>query len=297
MAKNVLLLGNGINDVTNSYKWMDLIDDIVNFLEIKNINGLKEKPFPLLYEEIFLTNLRGKKVSELKIKSFIAEKIKRISPNKVHELIKSLNPTDIITTNYDYTIEKSLGSSGSILSDKGVVKQNLYSIFRHTEGNGCKVWHIHGELNRPNSILLGYEQYSGQLQQMRNYIALGTGDAYKKQFPPLIKQLKKGKVDNNSWLDIFFTQDIHIVGLSLDFIELDLWWLLTFRARRVLENRFSITNKIVYYYPQSLEKKIQNKLEILRANEVKTEAYGNAHNIEYYQDVFKAIKESSDYGK
>ena len=149
------------------------------------------------------------------------------------------------------------------------------------------MWHIHGELNRPNSILLGYEQYSGQLQQMRNYIALGTGDAYKKQFPPLIKQLKKGKVDNNSWLDIFFTKDIHIIGLSLDFIELDLWWLLTFRARRVLEKRFSITNKIVYYYPQSLEKKIQNKLEILRANEVKTEAYGNAHNIEYYQDVLK----------
>lgn len=293
MAKNVLLLGNGINDVTNSYKWMDLINDIVKFLDIKNINGLKEKPFPLLYEEIFLTNLRGKKVSELEIKSFIAKKIKRLIPNKVHEFIKSLNPTDIITTNYDYTIEKSIGNSSGILNDKGVVKQNLYSIFRHTEVNGCKVWHIHGELNRPNSILLGYEQYSGQLQQMRNYIALGTGESYKKQFPPLIKQLIKGKVDNNSWMDIFFTQDIHIIGLSLDFIELDLWWLLTFRARRILEGRFPITNKIVYYYPGALEKKIQNKLEILRANEIKTEAYGKSHTLVYYQDVFNAIRKSS----
>jgi hypothetical protein len=294
MAKNVLLLGNGINDVTNSYKWMDLINDIVNFLDIKSLNGLKEKPFPLLYEEIFLTNLRGKKVSEFEIKSFIAEKIKRITPNKVHELIKSLNLTDIMTTNYDYTIEKSLGDSSEVLNDKGVVKQNLYNIFRHTEVNGCKVWHIHGELDRPNTILLGYEHYSGQLQQMRNYIVLGTGTAYKKQFPPLIKQLKKGRVNNNSWLDIFFTKDIHIIGLSLDFIELDLWWLLTFRARKILEKQISITNKIVYYYPKPLDKAIQNKLEILRANEVRTEAFGKSHNIDYYRDVFDAIKVSSD---
>jgi len=294
MAKNVLLLGNGINDVTNNYKWIDLIVDIVNYLDIKNLNALKEKPFPLLYEEIFLTNLRGKRVSEFKLKSFIAEKVKRITPNKVYELIKSLNLTDIMTTNYDHTIEKSIGDQSNNMGDNGIVKQNLYNLFRHTEVNGCKVWHIHGELNKPNTILLGYEHYSGQLQQMRNYLVLGTGAAYKKQFPPLIKQLKKGKVDNNSWLDIFFTKDIHIIGLSLDFIEMDLWWLLTFRARQMLEKQLPINNKIVYYYPTSLEKSIQNKLEILRANEVKTEAYGKAHNIDYYRDVLNAIKLSSN---
>ena len=290
MAKNVLLLGNGINDVTNSYKWIDLLKDIVNFLGIKNLNGLKEKPFPLLYEEIFLTNLRGKKVSEFELKSFIAERIKRINPNRVHELIKSLNFTDILTTNYDYTIEKTLGDSNSILNDKGTVKQNLYNIFRHSEVSGCKVWHIHGELNKPNTILLGYEHYSGQLQQMRNYIVLGTGSAYKKQFSPLIKQLKKGKIDNNSWLDIFFTKDIHIIGLSLDFIELDLWWLLTFRARGVLEKRFPVTNKIFYYYPTSIKKIVQNKLEILKANEVITKEFGKEHNIDYYENIFTTIK-------
>jgi hypothetical protein len=34
-----------------------------------------------------------------------------------------------------------------------------------------------------------------------------------------------------SWLDVFFRDDIHIVGLGLDYTEIDLWWALTYKAR------------------------------------------------------------------
>lgn len=292
MREHVLLLGNGLNDANNKgYKWIDLIKDVVEHLKLKNLSVVKEKPFTLLYEEIFLTNLKETRVSEYKLKSFIAEKLKDILPSALHTKIMSLNFSDIMTTNYDYTIENSNTGVSKDLHDKGIIKQNRYSLFRHNEVNGCKVWHIHGEINKPGTILLGYEHYSGQLQQIRNYVVSGTGNSYKNyQFPPLIKLLKNGKVENNSWLDIFFTKDIHIVGLTLDFVELDLWWLLTYRARRILEKKSPINNEITYYYPKALEDTIQYKLEMFRANEVLTKAFGNKHDLAYYNDVFDYIK-------
>jgi hypothetical protein len=85
--------------------------------------------------------------------------------------------------------------------------------------------------------------------------------------------IERGKVENNSWLDLIFTQNIHIVGLTLDFVESDLWWLITYRARKKLEkrtpkSRVDINNDIKYYYPAKFESSIKQKLDILSANEV-----------------------------
>ena len=110
---------------------------------------------------------------------------------------------------------------------------------------------------------------------------------------PLIRRLlKSGRVNVNSWLDLFFTKDVHIVGLSLDYVETDLWWLITYRARRKLENekKTPIFNRITYYYPKAFEKNIQPKLEMLRANEVFTKGIGFGHNLGYYDKIFDVIK-------
>jgi hypothetical protein len=84
----------------------------------------------------------------------------------------------------------------------------------------------------------------------------------------LMSKLKNKTVENNSWLDLIFTQDIHIVGLTLDFVESDLWWLITYRARRKLENKLMIGNLIFYYYPAAYESRIKPKLALLCANEI-----------------------------
>lgn len=293
MNKHVLLLGNGVNDVTNSYKWSDLVKDVAKHLNINGLKIVRDKPFSLLYEEMFLTNLRGRRYSEDNLKSFIAKKITEIHPNELHAIIKSLDFSDIMTTNYDYTIEKSFVDTSKDFEDKGIVKQNHYNLFRHNELNACRIWHIHGEINKPNTILLGYEHYSGQLQHMRNYVVSGTGSAYQKRFPPLVRLLKNGKAENNSWLDIFFMRDIHVVGLTLDFVELDLWWLLTYRARAILEKRLPIKNQITYYYPKSIENQIQFKIDMLKANEVLPKALGDKPDMAYYEAVFDAIKKGA----
>ena len=293
MKKHALLLGNGVNDVTNSYKWSNLVKDVAKYLNISNLSIVKDKPFSLLYEEMFLRNLRGRRYSEDNLKSFIAKTMMGINPNELHAVIRSLDFSDILTTNYDYAMEKCIADTSMNWEDKGIVKQSHYNLFRRNELNGCKIWHMHGEINKPNTILLGYEHYSGQLQHMRNYVVSGTGSAYQKRFPPLIKLLKNGKAENNSWLDMFFTRDIHVVGLTLDFVELDLWWLLTYRARTILEKRLPIGNQIIYYYPKSLENQIQFKLDMLRANEVIPKALGDKPDMAYYEAVFDTIKKNA----
>lgn len=33
-----------------------------------------------------------------------------------------------------------------------------------------RIWHIHGELKRPGSVCLGYDQYMGAVQRIRSYL-------------------------------------------------------------------------------------------------------------------------------
>ena len=80
----------------------------------------------------------------------------------------------------------------------------------------------------------------------------------------LIERLKTNKVLDNSWVDLFFTRDIHIIGLRLDFIEIDLWWLLTYWADQIIKkNNSNIKNKIYYYIPQKHTGKANGKIELL----------------------------------
>ncbi len=291
MNAQILLLGNGVNAVKNSYYWSDLINDLTRFLDLPPISPNSEKQFPLLYEQIFLTNLKNKKYEETKIKTFIAEKTEKIAPNALHDRIKTMHFSDIITTNYDYVIEKAFGISSKDIANKGVVKESSYSLFRHTEIGKKRIWHAHGEIMSPKSILLGFEHYGGQLQHMRNYIVSGVRDTYKNfRSEPLITHIKKGNVQNNSWLDLFFLNDISIVGLTLDFIETDLWWLITYRARMKLTQQIPIRNSITYYYPNNLGKSNEFKIEMLNANEVKTKPLKSDHNEDFYYQVFDDIE-------
>jgi len=102
--------------------------------------------------------------------------------------------------------------------------------------------------------------------------------------------MKKGKVENNSWLDLFFQRDVHIIGLTLKFVELDLWWLITYRARRVLDRKFGIENRITYYYPGIYEDSMRSELEMFKANEISVKVVGKDHNEFYYSQVLDQIQ-------
>lgn len=128
---------------------------------------------------------------------------------------------------------------------------------------------------------------------MRNYTASGTNGTYKaKDFHSLIRRLKENTVLDESWVDFFFTKDIYIFGLNLDFVELHLWWLFTFRARAIAENRYAVRNRIVYFYPEGKEKESAHKLEMFKAVGIETIAEKSplGNKMQYYSNIIDRIK-------
>lgn len=261
MRTIALLIGNGINNLVPNNSWQDLLEEIVAFCNVQGLVNHREiKPFPLFYEEIFLKSLQLSRRKEIDLKRFIAQKVSQIEPNELHERIRGFATHDIITTNYEFSLEGQRPAK-----NRGVIDEKVYSIFRHYEVKSKRYWHIHGDCRVPNSINLGFEHYGGQLQQMRNYVVSGThykGSGLPEH--PLMKRLKAKESIGLSWIDLFFTTDIYILGLTLDFVETDLWWLLTYRARQLYyRSRSDITNKIVYFLPREYKDNSFVKLDFL----------------------------------
>ena len=290
--EKVLLIGNDINNATSSYSWEDLLNGLISFARLEKMPNKTNKPFPLLYEEIYLNAAKSHKTEEIELKDFIASNTGKLKPNEIHHRIMAMEVQDILTTNYDLTLEKCVDSSVKGVSNQGYIKETLYSLFRVHHVDNRHVWHIHGSEISPRSITLGYEHYSGYLQQMRNYVATGTKGTYKKQdFLPIAKRMSDGPLDYFSWVEFFFTHDVHIIGLNLDFVEMHLWWLLTFRSRAKVEGRFPVKNSLFYYLPERFVNDYRHKLELLEVNGVKTIAISRqeGEKLNYYKKVLDHI--------
>jgi hypothetical protein len=266
--KKVLLLGNGINRIDNNYSWNNLMDDLLGFAGMKEAISLDKKPFPMLYEEIYLRWSAELQHPERFIKKEIAGLMRNIRSNDLHRVAMKLKVDEILTTNYDYNLESV--TSGGIMGAKLVppVKGSKYALMRKRKAGSKTIWHIHGESHAPGTILLGYEQYAGYLQTIRNYIIHGAKytDLY---MEPLTKRLIDGNNAIMTWVDHFFVSDLYILGLNMDFVEIHLWWLLDFRARLKKADRYQISNQITYIYPSSETEWIKPRIDLLCACGVK----------------------------
>ena len=149
----------------------------------------------------------------------------------------------------------------------------------------------------PRSITLGTEHYGGQLQRLRNYVVNGTNYNVVPEYRTSLHKriLIKKAVDFESWVDLFYTSTIHIVGLGLGYEETDLWWLLTDRARFFIKRAHLIKtdelrkNRIIYYCPKEFED--QDKKELFNALGVETKFIGKK-DAAYYLEVLSQIKET-----
>lgn len=293
MKNRVLLVGNDINNATSDYSWENLLTDLIDYAKLEDVQSSENKPFPLFYEEIFLNSARRYGTQESRLKKYIAAKSRRLIPNIIHQEILKLGVKDIMTTNYDLTLEEVIVADSKKIKNSGFIKESTYNLFRVNKINDINFWHIHGSESAPQSITLGYEHYGGYLQQMRNYVVTGTKNNYSnKSFLPITMRLQQNDIQYESWVDFFFTKDIDIFGLNFDFVEMHLWWLLTYRARIKVLQKSEINNRIRYYYPKKYEKQSKHKLELFKANEVETvgiEMKGD-NRINYYKKVIEHIK-------
>lgn len=154
------------------------------------------------------------------------------------------------------------------------------------EGATHKVWHIHGEVRKPSSVVLGHYYYGNLLGRHQNELQKRGNQQY-------YRQQHGQSAILNSWLDAFIMGDVYVLGFGFHFSEMDMWWLLN------RKNRECARHGGLYFYKPS------------RGNEVKAsliEAYGGkVENMGFwcappnYKDFYDAaiedIKSRVNYAK
>ena len=125
----------------------------------------KEKPFTLWFEEL------SSRTRRRNLKKSVAVALKRgLNPNSIHTEIMAVNIENILTTNYDYNLENS---TQHVWKSNMAARETYYSLFRRWSFGSKHIWHIHGELNNVDSIMLGHAQYAGYLNKIRNFLGNG----------------------------------------------------------------------------------------------------------------------------
>ncbi|WP_227096399.1 SIR2 family protein [Aeromonas veronii] len=265
--RNTILFGNGVNRVSNSaVSW----DDLLNSIKGINIFNNGNLPNTMVYERIFMEQHvaeENQKADELRIKDSIAEAMQSQGSNEVFELLASLDVENYLTTNYDYAFEKTLCISPETLST-----EDIYSLRRkrkYLTRIGAKyLWNIHGEIDHPKSIMLGLDHYCGSVAKIDSYVK-GT---YKHNVEgksisvvAMQEKLKSHSYCFTSWVDLFFSSNVHIIGFSLDYSETDIWWLLNKRARFAADGL--ISNE-VYFYTNQIDNEKMGLLKSFKVNVV-----------------------------
>lgn len=298
----VLFVGNGINNVNNENKlsWKSILNKLKKEYKL-DIKDNPEKPFPLLFEQIISDILRSGG-REFEAKEFIGGLMKNLSPEKLHKEIVSMGFKNIITSNYDLTLEKSLIDSIKH-KNQGVIKETRQNLFRKYTIEDCNFWHMHGTILAPDTIALGYEHYTAYLHKMREYILSG-GEYTSIKFESIRKRLMNNSMKTvDSWVDLFFTHDIYFLGFGLDFTEITMWFLLNERFRmKYCKCKGKINNNIYYFHSKedfnsnTANGKNNNrtiaKLELLEANDVKLVEINNRYDEKYYYKCLSKIKNS-----
>lgn len=288
MRKNALFVGNGINLLGTTISWEEMLKDIIrNMKKDENVVSFDNKPYPLLYEEIFARGIKYVDYDEKKIKERIHNSTRTIESNIYHNKLMSLPFENILTTNYDYCLENSFeGLSNNTNHEK------KYSLFRKRITGSKNIWHIHGELDHKESLMLGYEHYVGALQKMRNYTTSNISVKGNDHRSPFIRGISNFETEEHySWVDIFLRDNIHIVGFGLGFDEIDIWWLLSYRNRRIL-NKKNECGEIFYYHfnkgKTQREKAKHEMLKILGVN-IKTIELDRRNGEWQYEDAWDKL--------
>jgi len=268
---NAILFGNGFNMLSKGCpSWNKLLSDMSDSRNAPILDGI---PPTLQYEQVYLApntsfSSLTSDTEETVLKESVKRKLKNLPTNEFYTQLIDLDVDIYITTNYDHVF---YGNEETRIIAKNS-SEKLYSIRRWKKIDIGKkkltLYNIHGDLTGVYSIMLGLDHYGGYLAKIQDYVK-GNYKRTKKvrtkklvfpAVPSISSRIKENSIvldpedygfTNSgtsllSWIDAFFFADLHIIGLALDFSEIDLWWLLSRRAR-IYKNRHR-GNK-VYYYP------------------------------------------------
>ena len=164
----------------------------------------------------------------------ICKKMRRWSPSNIHisttKFAKKYN-IPILTTNYDTLLEQAseakLHDFKHPNSSDSLPISRCYTSHPSPEINKFGIWHINGVIEYPSSILIGLSHYMRIMQQIRTLI-MGNN----KYDAELFENIKDDFLTiKNTWVQIIFSKNIFVFGLSLNTDEVVLRWLLMERAK------------------------------------------------------------------
>jgi hypothetical protein len=271
-----ILIGNGPNLLSqDDCSWNQILEKLAEFVGDKELtNHSTGTPFPLLYEKLAVQYIRmGKQEKELKL--FVSKLMNEMVPNGIHRRIVNSGIKHILTTNYDYNFELT---AENIKQPANLIEENRYNLYRRNKLNHSNIWHIHGEISKPRTITLGYDHYVGYLSKIKEYLIWERRGKNKSKYSNEHSIYLQGESQFDdiekliySWVDVFLRDDIHILGLGLDYSEIDLWWLLILKERQRLKSstifHSPIIGKTIFYniYNDSITKIILEKIDILKS--------------------------------
>ena len=249
----VLLVGNGLNRcMGDTNTWLNAI------LRLTKDDGILDSDKDMNYSiRATVTTDENENDRWEKYAALFGKEFKYIDNPLLKNLLQ-IPFEAILTTNYTYELENALDPNYVPSSDKEKIacttaadytpvdKQpdsvRLLNTFnRISNGNrDMDIWHIHGEVREPCSMILTHEEYGRLVYEL----------VANEQDKP-----KSNIISFESWIDYFIYGDLYVLGQGIDFAEFDLWWLLSRRHREGER-----AGKAIFYSPQE-KGKIFTKIE------------------------------------
>ena len=173
--------------------------------------------------------------------------------------------TDVITTNYGYEVEEVLCGKHPTCDDmrrdfyrscsgpkntllKGI-RERKFKIWRHylSRNGATRIWHVHGEYLKPQSIIFEYADYCSLLSKIKNYPRPQCNESTE-------ESLEEGNGTPKNWVQAFLKGDVYILGFSAALGELAFWRMMEKRKRKDFENG------MVHFYEPKFEYREEKNL-------------------------------------
>ena len=225
MRDKTLFLGNGLNrTLPGGISWQELMERLGS----NEPNG-SNVPFPIEFEQIAAK--RGCQIGRRDKDPYkdLREEIVDALPNSIknnsalYTDFEKLPFTHFVTTNYDQIFESQLEGIEPSSKNFGSARNILEAVSRT---KNIDVYHAHGTTRLKRTLCLGHEHYISLIGKIRSSLYPNGEDE-----DGILSDLILGKKESlNIWPEYLFTNDVAIVGFSLDYCETDIWWLLALRA-------------------------------------------------------------------
>lgn len=248
-----LLIGNGINRYFKEQSWEEMIKEELSVSE-QDCSFEDIKNMPSTMQIVVATrdqvDVRMKYLSDhLMNLNMTAEKIAFLQG------LENLPVDDILTTNYSFELEATCGMqlrkttySASLKSSFELEnKDKRLRLFQYYETpNQKRIWHIHGDVAKPDTMLMGHYYYAKQLRAVQDCVAKS------------VRRYQYCQKENlpfaaYSWIDQFLVGDVYILGLGMYMCETDLWYLACCKKRNFPDTK-------IYFYDLEIKEISQRKL-------------------------------------